>query len=90
MLRKCVNILEINVHDDKKTVDIWLTKSEKYDHNLRERLKPLYERYKEKKYFVVMYESGEKDLYENTLSLLLYNHRRLVELKNREQHLLHV
>lgn len=37
--------MEINVHHDKKTVDIWLTRAEAADNALRESLKPMYKKY---------------------------------------------
>lgn len=77
--------MEINVHDDRKIVEIWLTNAEKRDTDLRERLKPLYREYKEKKYLVAVFESGDGDLYENTSALLLSNRRKLAEKEVREE-----
>lgn len=77
--------MEINVHDDRKIVEIWLTNAEKRDTDLRERLKPLYREYKEKKYLVAVFESGDGDLYENTIALLLSNRRKLAEKEVREE-----
>lgn len=68
--------MEVNVRKDKKVVDIWLTNSEKRDMELRERLKPLYQEYKEKDYLVAVFVSGTQDLTETT-SGLLCDHRRL-------------
>ena len=65
--------MEMNVLDDEKLVEIWLTKAEKRNAALRERLKPIYTAYKAKKYLVVVYESGEGDLYELTRDLVLTN-----------------
>ena len=73
--------MEMNVRDDKQLVEIWLTKAEKNDTVLRESLKPIYAKYKKKKYMVVVFESGEKDLYRGTLDLLAYNKRRTAELE---------
>ena len=53
----------MNVHHDKKTVDIWLTRSEARDDNFRKSLEPYYQQFKEKKYFVSVFESGERDLF---------------------------
>lgn len=77
--------MEINVHDDRKIVEIWLTNAEQRDTDLRERLKPLYREYKEKKYLVAVFESGAGDLYENTSALLLSNRRKLAEKELREE-----
>ena len=73
--------LEINVRDDKKIVDIWLTNAEKKDPAVRKSLKEKFERYKKEKYLVAVFESGEKDLYQGTLDLLAYNKRRIPELE---------
>ena len=73
--------MEINVRDDKKIVDIWLTNAEKKDPAVRESLKEKFERYKKENYLVAVFESGEKDLYQGTLDLLAYNKRRIPELE---------
>ncbi len=73
--------MEINVHDDKKMVEVWLTRAEKQNEALQQELKPLYAQYKKKKYMVAVFKSGEQDLYQNTLALLSYNKRRIPELE---------
>ena len=37
--------LEINVHDDRKIVEIWLSHSEQADAALREQIRPIYQEY---------------------------------------------
>ena len=74
----------MNVRDDLKIVEIWLTNKEKNDPELRESLKPIYVKYKKEKYLVGVFESGEGDLYENTLALLAHN-RKLSAKKEVEQ-----
>ena len=71
--------MEMNVRDDVKIVEIWLSNAEKSDPALRERLKDIYAEYKKKKYLVGVFESGQGDLYENTLALLSYNRKRLAQ-----------
>ena len=68
--------MEMNVRDDKKIVEIWLTNAEKNDPVLRESLKDVYAKYKAKKYLVAVFESGSGDLYQYTRDLLIYNRRR--------------
>ena len=58
--------MELNIREDKKLVNIWLTKLEKADSVLQNRLNELYTEYKAKKYVVAVFESGSGDLYENT------------------------
>ncbi|MCD8192102.1 MAG: hypothetical protein LUD55_04835 [Oscillospiraceae bacterium] len=71
--------MELNVRDDKRLVEIWLTNAEKNDPVLREGLKDIYDIFNKKKYLVAVFESGEKDLYQGTLDLLAYNKRRCAE-----------
>lgn len=73
--------MEINVKDEKRMVEIWLSNAEKKDPVLRESLKDIYDKFKKKKYLVAVFESGEKDLYQGTLDLLAYNKRRCAELE---------
>ena len=73
--------LEINVRDNSKIVEVWLTREEKQDADLRERLKPLYQEYKARKFLVAVFESGEQDLEELTGCLLGYNRKRVAQLE---------
>ena len=71
--------MDMNVSERAKCVCIWLRNDEKDDAALRERLKPVYEKYHARKYDVCVFESGGGDLYENTKALLLLNRRRTAE-----------
>jgi len=73
--------MEMNVMHESKMVEIWLTKAEKNDPVLKERLKDVYREYSQKKYQVVVFESGEKELKQSVLDLLAYNKKRLAELQ---------
>lgn len=73
--------MECNVCEERKIVEIWLTKAEKGDAQLRESLKPMLRQYKARKYTVVIFESGTQDLVDVTAGLLTYNRRRLAELE---------
>lgn len=73
--------MEINVRDDRKIVEVWLTNEEKQDQAIKESLKPLYQQYKAKKYTVAVFLSGSRDLAEETGALLCRNKRRIAELK---------
>jgi hypothetical protein len=68
-----VSYIELNIHDEQKYVSVWLTKTESTDTALRESLKSLYSEYKEKKYRVVVFESGRGDLPTLTRDLLKHN-----------------
>ena len=65
-----MNYIELNIYDEQKYVSIWLAKAECGDAELRENLKPLYEKYKKRKYRVVVFESGRGDLGMLTKDLL--------------------
>lgn len=71
--------MEINVRDDRRIVEVWLSNQEKQDATLREPLKNLYQQYREKKYIVAVYLSGDQNLTEQTSALLCYNRKRLAE-----------
>lgn len=69
----------MEIRDESKTVELWLTREEKDDLTFRESLKPMYQKYKEQKYLVAVFLSGEEDLYQQTRDLLLYNRQRHAE-----------
>ena len=73
--------MEIDILDDRKLVEIWLTNSEKDDEQVNEQLKPLCKEYKEKKYLVVVFKSGTRNLADATSDLLCYNRKRMAELE---------
>ena len=68
--------MEIHVLDDRKIAEFWLTRAERDDAAFRESLKPLYKQYRDRKYLVAVYLSGEEPLYDLTRDLLRYNRRR--------------
>lgn len=71
--------MELNVHDNTKIVEVWLTNAEKNDPAVQTGLNDLYAKYKEKKYTVAVFHSGNGDLYQSTRELLTYNKRRCAE-----------
>lgn len=77
--------MEMNIHEQQRIVEIWLTRREKDNTELREDLKSLYQDYKNKKYTVAVYCSGEQDLYRQTSDLLCYNRRRIAELEEQQE-----
>jgi hypothetical protein len=68
-----VSYIELNIHDEQKYLSVWLTKAESADSALKESLKSLYSEYKQKKYRVVVFESGRGDLPTLTKDLLKHN-----------------
>lgn len=71
--------MELNVHDNTRIVEIWMTNAEKNDLAVQEKLKELYAKYKEKKYTVAVFYSGSGDLYQSTRDLLMYNKKKCAE-----------
>jgi len=65
--------MEIVIDKESRFVEIWLTRCEKEDAMVRERLKPLCTAYQSQKYLVAVFCSGGKDLYPLTCDLLLCN-----------------
>lgn len=71
--------MHMEVHEQDKLVEIWLTRAENHDPAFRDSLKPLFQQYKARNYLVALFLSGEAELYPQTRDLLLYNRRRLAE-----------
>ena len=69
----------MNINEQSKIVELWLTRAERDDPALRESLRPIYQQYKDQKYLVAVFLSGEEELYQQTRDLLLYNRRRQAE-----------
>lgn len=71
--------MKVEVFDDKKLVCVWLSHQDQNDPALQERLKPLYQEYKKKKYLVSVFFSGHEDIEELTRNLLQYNRKKIEE-----------
>ena len=65
--------MEINVRDNERIVEIWLTNQEKTNEKIKKSLNPLFDKYKQMKYKVAVFQSGNRDLADCTAGLLLYN-----------------
>ena len=65
--------MEMNIHHDSKTVDIWLTGSEARDESFRRSLEPHYRQFEKQRYFVSVFESGDRELSSDTAMLLRHN-----------------
>lgn len=59
--------------EDKKMVFYWLSREERDNQPYRDSLVPEQKEWYSKGYKVVVFLSGDGDLYENTLGLLLHN-----------------
>ncbi len=77
--------MHMQIHENSKIVELWLTRAEKEDAAVQESLKPIYQKYKEQKYLVAAFLSGEEELYPQTRDLLLYSRRRQAEKEVQRQ-----
>ena len=65
--------MELNVRNDSKIVEIWLTREEKQDAQLQKKLKLVYQSFNETGYTVATFLSGEQALEEITRSAITAN-----------------
>ena len=78
--------MEVDVHAEQKMVCIWLTHADEQNPDVQNRLPPLYKCYKEKKYTVAVFHSGNDGLEDLTRALVVYNRKRLEEVRmNKEK-----
>lgn len=77
--------MELNICNDKKAVEVWLTQAERDNPAVMKRLKPMYQAYAQKKYTVAVFFSGNEDLYQQTSDLVCYNRKRLAEMEVEEE-----
>ena len=71
--------IQVDIHDDKRIVCVWLAKSESDDPRVQMILEPLYRQYRPQKYTVAVFRSGKQELCGLTSDLLKYNRRLLAE-----------
>lgn len=69
--------MELHISDDRKIVEIWLTRQDKRDQPLQKQLEFLCRQYEKKQYFVAVFQSGDQDLAAETSALLCYNRKQL-------------
>jgi len=72
-MQREVDALEVKVDNHSRIVSVWLTNSEKQKPSVRQELKRLCEKNKERKFKTAAFLSGNKDLVDCTQSLLLHN-----------------
>ena len=71
--------MKIEVFAENRMVCIWLDHADQKKPAIQDQLKPLYHEYKQKKYCVSVFYSGQDDLEETTKELLLYNRKKIEE-----------
>ena len=75
--------LEIHTNDETCIVSIWLTREEKEAPFLRREIERLAAKNKACNYKTAVYLSGERDLTDQTQSLLLHNRRKQAQEHSR-------
>ena len=73
------------MHNDRKIIEIWISRDEQQNTLLLESLKPIYAAYKELKFTVAVFLSGNLVLYECAHDLLIYNRRKQAENEVRRE-----
>ena len=73
--------MELNVRNDSRIVEIWLTRDEKRDERVREELKLVYQSFKGTGYTVAAFLSGDQNLTDTTSGLICYNRKRIAQLE---------
>ena len=58
---------QIDIQDSEKMVEVWLTNTEKMDPAIEAELKGLCAAYRSKKYMVAVCESGQGDLFQDSM-----------------------
>lgn len=76
-------MVQIEVSHQAKLTTVWLTREEQENPAVKAQLDILYADCKCKKYTVVVFYSGGKDLRDQTSGLLCYNRRRAAQIAER-------
>ncbi len=63
----------VNINENKKRVEIWLTQNKSDDPELRNEIKTMIDRYGYNEYLSVIFTSGTGDITEATAALLKLN-----------------
>lgn len=77
--------MEIQVNDDCKCVEIWLSQAERGDRALHDRLETFCQPYRVRNYLIAVFLSGTEPLYEETRELLRSCRRRQAEQEARDR-----
>ena len=73
--------MELNVRNDSKIVEVWLTREEKQDAQLKKKLKLVYQSFHESGYTVATFLSGALALENVTSGLICYNRKRIAQME---------
>lgn len=65
--------MKINVNEKDKVLALWVTNQENPSQDLPKNIEKEIEKYREKKYRICIYQSGNEDIKTNLLNLILNN-----------------
>lgn len=65
--------MRVSINENSKIIAFWLNNEENVEMNLPKNVIEIIEKYKNEKYKVCMYQSGQEDLKSNFLQLILNN-----------------
>ena len=75
--------MQINIDHQAKLATIWLAQGERENPAVNAQLDALYRDCKSKKYMVAVFQSGPRDLLDQTSGLLTHNRRRAAQIAGR-------
>lgn len=73
LCKRRIKKLKIDVNEENKVVALWFNNNENPQENLPINIEKQIEIYKQKKYKICMYQSGNDDIKVNFLNLILNN-----------------
>lgn len=77
--------MELNVRNDRRIVEIWLTRDEKRNERVQKEIRLVYQSFKGTGYTVVAFLSGEQILEDTASDLICYNRKRIAQLEVQQE-----
>lgn len=73
--------MELNIRNDRRIIEIWLTRDETRDRRVQRELKLAYQSFKGTGYTVAAFLSGDQDLADTASGLICRNRKRIAQLE---------
>lgn len=77
--------MELTVRNDRRIVEIWLTRDEKRNERVQKEIQLVYQSFKGTGYTVVAFLSGEQSLEDTASDLICYNRKRIAQLEVQQE-----
>lgn len=77
--------MEIHVRENEKRIEVWLTRQERENPEIKQKLEEVYRLGKEKHCLVAVFLSGQEELSELTSALLRHNRDKLARQEVQRQ-----